>query len=378
MINNIMPVLVTIGFLFCGIAADVCSCDQLTFGISEQAFDTTITQTIAIGDLDHDGDLDAVFCNMAYCNSQVWLNDGKGFFTNSEQILTNLGHGVDLGDMDNDGDLDILISCGRYTDDNDVLHTAPSKVYINDGKANFHDSGQDFGDKDMAGNNAELHDIDNDGDLDAVIYYHKDKNKIYLNDGAAHFKDVEMTYPDNAFWGDLDRDNDVDIFVRQTGLGYITLLNDGNGNFVEKYELSDTMATGGRTLLVDVDSDGDLDALVSIAGKDNKSLVEIFLNNARGQFRKSEQVVSLEGRIINIVSNDFNNDNYPDLLISIMGQPYRLWMNNGFGGFVSCKEHFGQPVRFGKVVIGDLDNDSDLDIFIANYWWGVSEIWINQ
>lgn len=43
-------------------------------------------------------------------DSRVWLNDGTGRFRDSEQVLTQQGHGVAVADLDGDGDLDLVIA----------------------------------------------------------------------------------------------------------------------------------------------------------------------------------------------------------------------------------------------------------------------------
>ena len=83
------------------------------------------------GDVDGDGDLDAVFG--AYQRSEVWLNDGQGHFSDSGEWLDS--GTVTLGDLDGDGDLDVLV-VGAATSNN-TIH-----VWLNDGQGRFHDTGE--------------------------------------------------------------------------------------------------------------------------------------------------------------------------------------------------------------------------------------------
>ena len=82
----------------------------VAFEKSSQSFPPMNTFQVALGDLDGDGDLDAVMAHAALTGSHIWLNDGRGCFTSSGQALTPQGHGVGVGDLDNDGDLDIFVS----------------------------------------------------------------------------------------------------------------------------------------------------------------------------------------------------------------------------------------------------------------------------
>ena len=65
-----------------------------------------------VGDIDGDGDLDVVVFASNYC--QRWLNDGQGHFADGGRVFSD-GWGtsdntqdVSLGDVDGDGDLDAL------------------------------------------------------------------------------------------------------------------------------------------------------------------------------------------------------------------------------------------------------------------------------
>lgn len=169
-------------------------------------------------DLDADGDLDAVCISPVLEAARVFINDGRGGFTRSEQVLGDVGaRGIALGDLDADADIDVVVShwfgAGKF---------APNRVYLNDGQGHFELGGSLGSD----GGSIALGDIDGDGDLDALFSeltpYGPSSGpfnpiSIHENDGAARFKASQQTLGDPAFhWfklGDLDGDGDLDAFV---------------------------------------------------------------------------------------------------------------------------------------------------------------------
>ena len=122
--------------------------------------------------------------------------------------LVTLG-GIGLADFDSDGDLDALVLNGfRETG------SQPSRLFWNDGRGGFTDSGSLF--NETMGADLALGDLDLDGDLDAVIANMDRPNEVWLyQDGA--FIDSGLRLGQAAdmssmpMLGDLDGDGDLDI-----------------------------------------------------------------------------------------------------------------------------------------------------------------------
>ena len=111
-----------------------------------------------MGDLDDDGDLDAFVCNRGTANL-VWVNDGKANFSDSGQKLgESTSNQVDLGDLDGDGDLDAVVA-NRGGESN--------TIWINNGLGEFAEGSQDLGSGNS--NGIALADLNSDGVLDAVV-----------------------------------------------------------------------------------------------------------------------------------------------------------------------------------------------------------------
>jgi Tol biopolymer transport system component len=345
---------------------------------SPQSFEPAFTSQVGLGDLDGDGDLDAFFANMRLSHSQVWLNDGTGHFVDTGQELTRQAHGVALGDLDGDGDLDAFVPVAGYTE-NDIDYVKPSKVYLNDGDGTFRDSGQDLGDTDLSGTDVNLFDVDQDRDLDALAVYHQAPNRVYLNDGNGVFTDSGRSFPEGTIWGDLDSDGDVDAFIKERGQGYKTMLDDGAGNFTDHWQLEDSDVLYGKVVLGDLDADGDLDALVANGDNSASQPTTVLMNDGTGRFSDSGQRLSAT-HWASIGLGDLNGDGSLDAYVTNFLRPddVWVWINDGTGHFFDSDLNLVGTEGAIRCTLGDLDDDGDLDVFVADFAGGANEIWFNE
>ncbi|OUS07337.1 hypothetical protein A9Q81_01270 [Gammaproteobacteria bacterium 42_54_T18] len=139
------------------------------FSTSSVSLGLNVNSHIELGDLDGDGDLDMIIANLSrYVSSpnRVYINDGSGVFSILEQSLDDFeSTSLALGDVDLDGDLDCI------TDDS---------IYINDGSGTFTKLNFPFRNSSKT-SVITLGDVDGDGDLDIVVAVDGGGNEVYIN-----------------------------------------------------------------------------------------------------------------------------------------------------------------------------------------------------
>jgi hypothetical protein len=166
---------------------------------------------------------------------------------------------------------------------------------------------------------------------------------------------------------DLDSDGDLDAFVTVEYLGNEVWYNDGTGSFTDSGQRLGT-AYSSNADLGDLDGDGDLDAFISNgtwnAGEPN----EVWFNDGTGSFTDTGQ------RLGNYWSNesalgDVDGDGDLDAYVGNAG-PNELWLNDGAGFFTDSGQSPGSSGETWGVALGDLDGDGDLDAIEAKHGSG--------
>jgi hypothetical protein len=164
---------------------------------------------LGIGDFRCDGNLHIVKTHFSHDTSAVYVNDGKGNFSDAT-IRSGLGvetrfvsWGIGVADLDNDGNPDLLwVTGGIYPEVDKKLPDAPLKtprvVFRNLGKGQFEELIGQAGpgiEAPHCSRGCAFGDFDNDGDVDVLIVNQNEPPSLLRNDvaGDNHWIKIKLT-----------------------------------------------------------------------------------------------------------------------------------------------------------------------------------------
>jgi len=242
----------------------------------------------------------------------------------------NMAGGVILDDFDNDGFLDVVTSS--------IDPCMPLHYFRNEGNGRFAERSAQAGlSKQLGGLNLVQVDYNNDGWLDIYVmrggWEPAMRKSLLKNNGDGTFTDVTResglalpaTSSQTAAWLDFDNDGKIDLFVGNESSPGQLYRNMGNGAFSD---------------------------VAHQAGVD------------RSAFTKG------------VVAADYDNDGYPDLYVSNMGEENFLYHNNRNGTFTNLAQQLQveKPIWSFPVWLFDYDNDGALDLFVAGYSYSLIDV----
>lgn len=163
---------------------------------------------------------------------------------------------------------------------------------------------------------------------------------------------------------DLDNDNDIDLVLGNEFQKNSVLYNLGNGQFVMGNNGFVTTENDTEDIgLGDFDQDGDVDVIFINQGGFGH---EYYKNDGNGNFVVAGFLPATNGGAI--VVGDVNNDSFLDVIIGNINQVNFCMINNGDGSFTN-ESNIRLPglVRSTDyLLLEDIDADGDLDMFVAN------------
>jgi len=328
---------------------------------------------VAAGDFNNDGCVDLYLTSIG--PNQLFRNNCNGTFTDvSKQSKTDdSSWSVSSAflDSDRDGWLDLFVGnylswrvesntpcftpSGRpdYCSPN-VYQPQPSRLLRNNHDGTFNDVttasgiGREFG----PALGVSTADFNGDGWIDVYVANDGQPNQLWVNQRNGTFRNTGLLSGTalsahgkakagmGVDAGDFDNDGDEDLFVTNlTGEGNDLYVNDGSGLFEEQSARSGLGGasrgyTGFGTAWFDIDNDGLLDTL------------------------------TVNGAVQTIEALRRVNDPFP------LHQRKLLFKNSGQGRFEDVTAPGGAAFELSEVgrgaAFGDIDNDGDADVLVAN------------
>jgi 6-phosphogluconolactonase (cycloisomerase 2 family) len=343
--------------------------------------------SLAVGDLDGDGDRDAVVAViLGDPGITVMRNNGNKSFSKTVNYPVASGSSftapqdVQLANIDGDGDLDVVGTVGS-------LSTTKLYVWRNNGDATLANPliipTNDYSSK------LAVADLNGDGFPDVAIanenYNSTAGFTVHLHNGqtgaaagftAPVFTAINAAATDIAA-ADLNNDGHVDLAVSAGDLR--VFLNNGNGTFApgSSYNPALNAQYKGTTLATaDLDNDGDVDLVGSGYYEQgstgtSQGAYTVLKNNGNGTFGTAT-VYSLNLFTYlpkDLEAADLNADGFADIFATNPSgrtpEGWVLLMSNGQGGFQAPKL-FSTGQWTYSIAAADVDNDGDPDVLTAS------------
>ena len=327
----------------------------------------------AVGDIDNDGCVDLYVTNLG--PGKLFRNRCDGTFTDdtARSGTASPGWGVSASfvDIDRDGWLDLFVAhylnytvatnvrCHSGSGQLDycpphMYRAIPSRLYRNNRDGTFSDitakagMAVDFG----PGMGISTADFDRDGWIDIFVANDSTPNNLWINQRDGTFRNTALLAgvavgPDGQAKasmgvdaGDMENDGDEDLFITElTGQGVDLYVNDGSGVFTDESSRAGLRVptlpfTGFGTAWFDYDNDGFLD------------------------------VATVNGLVTHRDESLAKNEWFG------LRQRRQLFRNLGNGRFEEATAQAGDAFAAEEVgrgaAFGDLDNDGDTDMIVAN------------
>lgn len=330
-------------------------------------------RVIALADLDNDNKPDIVHIDSNIASAHWYKNMGNGVFSMQQLLITTQQNirDVKIIDANQDGFNDILLTVRgedkivwyKNTNGAGTFGTENPITYIC-----------------YVPNSVDYGDIDHDGDYDLVSSSGSDgKLAWYKNtDGLGGFSEPQqvivrnLASAGNAQLGDIDNDGDLDIVATswyQNSGNFSTLVwyknSDGQGTFNNPQVVVSNTEQILKIKLTDIDQDQDLDI---VCGSYN-NILTLYKNNGNGTFAAPVVFSTLTNNmyLLDLVVADLDNDNDSDVLVSFNNNEIAWYENtDGLGNLTTKRVIVPSMFYPMSLFAADIDGDNLKEVIFCN------------
>lgn len=224
-------------------------------------------------------------------------------------------------------------------------------------------------------------DLNNDGVPEIISSGNENGSAVlFADDGQYNIsQNTPALYSQNSNLVDLDEDGFLDFFICNDLGENKTYLNNGSGGLTSekiidfKTSEDDDQSGNYSSIFTDIDGDGDLDLYIGKckAGvsdpTDRRRINTLYINDGDGGYTESAEAYGLANgsQTWSVDAGDIDNDGDMDLIIANHDRTHDLMINRGgyftrFDGLPDGVESFAYQSFFA-----DFDNNGWLDIFIT-------------
>lgn len=343
-----------------------CFRELVTTPHSDFAYGTTLA------DMDGDSLLDAVWVHSGSDDQlKIWSGDRSGVFKPTSAVdYDGGGLSVAIADYDRDGSLDVATCDYRKA-------TVTLWMGAGDGTLNRGASYKTYRSP-LAATTA---DLDADGHADLIVshYFHvevlrgsasgKLRTSPWLRLVKSKDDPKRLLTPEDIAAADLNGDGLLDLVIPKGDVRSVEVWVGRSGGKLHRSADAESCSAPSRTLVGDVDEDGDQDVIVSCGAN-----LELLVGDGAGGLERRGEIGPAHAYQGGALA-DFNGDGHLDLLAPTIpagvkpvgfdggGGRLGLHLGDGEGRFLEAEEAIelsGQQHRI--IAIADIDGDEHLDV----------------